>query len=92
MVKAAVGQRAAEALVEEQEQERHLNAFCCEAVSLTVVLAIQQAMAFEFAEIVAELVEPVRLRRELEGGEDGGVNLFGSPTADGIAAVQENLQ
>ena len=32
VVKAAVGQRAAEALVEEQEQERHLNAFCCEAV------------------------------------------------------------
>src|SRR6266849_6537304 len=90
--KAAVGQRAAEALVEEHEQERHLNAFCCEAVSVTVVLAIQQAMAFEFAEIVAELVQPVRLRRELERGEDGGVNLFGSPTADGSAAVQENLQ
>src|SRR6266849_10867424 len=53
------------------EQERHLNAFCCEAVSVTVVLAIQQAMAFEFAEIVAELVQPVRLRRELERGEDG---------------------
>ena len=54
-------------------------------------LAIQQSMAFEFAEIVAELVEPVGLRRKLEGGQDGGVNLFGSPTADGIAAVQENL-
>ena len=92
VVKAAVGQGAAEALVEEQEQEGHLHAFDCEAVSVTVVLAIRQAMAFEFAEIVAELVEPVHLRRELEGGEDGGVNLFGSPTADGIAAVQENLQ
>ena len=92
VVKLAVGQRATEAFVEEQEQERHLNAFCCEAVSVTVLLAIQQAMAFEFAEIVAELVQPVRLRRELEGGEDGGVNLFGSPTADGVAPVQENLQ
>src|SRR6266852_1076820 len=92
VVKAAGVQRAAEALVDEPEQARHLNAFCCEAVSVTVVLAIRQAMAFEFAKIVAELVEPVHLRRELEGGEDGGVNLFGSPTADGSAAVQENLQ
>ena len=49
-------------------------------------------MTLEFAEIVAELVQPVRFRRDLEGGEDDGVNLFGSPTADGIASVQENLQ
>jgi hypothetical protein len=49
-------------------------------------------MAFEFAQIVAELVQAVSLRRKLERGEDGGVNLVAGPTADGIAAVQENLQ
>src|SRR5579863_6950181 len=49
-------------------------------------------MALELAEIVAELVQPVGLRRKLERGEDGGVSLFGGPGADGIAAVQENLQ
>ena len=52
VVKVAVSQRAAESLVEEQEQERHLNAFGGEAVSVTPVRSIQQAMAFEFAEIV----------------------------------------
>ena len=50
VVKAAVGQRATEALVEEHEQERHLNAFGCEAVGVMVVLATQQTMAFEFAD------------------------------------------
>ena len=49
-------------------------------------------MALEFAEIVADLVQPVGLGGELERGEDGGMNLFGSPTADGVATVQENLQ
>ena len=62
VVKAAVGQWAAEAFMEEQEQERHLNAFGCEAVSVPAALALQQAMAFKFAQIVAELVQPIGLR------------------------------
>jgi len=51
VVKAAVGQRAAEALVEEQEQEGHRNAFGCQAVGVTAAIAFQQPMTFEFAEI-----------------------------------------
>ena len=78
--------------MEEQEQEGHLHAFGCEAVGVAAAIALQQAMAFEFAQIVAELVQAVSLRRKLERGEDGGVNLFGSPTADGVAAMQESLQ
>ena len=49
-------------------------------------------MSFEFAEIVAELAEPVCLRGKLERGEDGLVNLFGGPAADGVTTMQENLQ
>ena len=79
VVKAAVGERATEAFVEEQEQEGHLHAFRCEAVGVAAAVALQQAMAFEFAQIVAELVQPVGLRRELERGEDGGVNLLVQP-------------
>ena len=73
--------------MEQQEQEGHLHAFRCEAVGVAAAVALQQAMAFEFAQIVAELVQPVGLRRKLERGEDGGVNLVAGPTADGIAAV-----
>ena len=62
MVEAAVGEGTAEALVEEQEQERDLNAFGCEAVGVAVAVALQQAVPFEFAEIVAELVQPVGFR------------------------------
>ena len=49
-------------------------------------------MAFQFAQVVAELVQAVGFGRKLEGGEDGLVNLLGGPAADGSAAVQEHLQ
>ena len=49
-------------------------------------------MAFEFAQVVAELVQTVGFRGKLEGGEDGLVNLFGCPAADGTAVMEENLQ
>ena len=38
-------------------------------------------MALEFAEIVAELVQAVCGRGELEGGRDGLMDLFCSPAA-----------
>ena len=48
-------------------------------------------MTPEFAEVVAELVETVTFIGEMEGGEDGLVDLVGSPTADVSAAMEENL-
>ncbi len=92
MVEAAIGERAAEALVEEQEQEGDSDAFGGETVGVAATIAFEQPVALEFAEIVAELIQSVVLRGELERGEDGLVNLFGGPAADGSAAVQENLQ
>ena len=92
MVEPAVGQRTAETFVEEPEQERGWEAFSRKAVGVTATVALEQPVTFEFAQILAELVQPVGIGRKLEGGEDGGVNLFGSTTADGIASVQENLQ
>ena len=41
VVKAAISQWAAETLVEEKEQKRHLNAFGCEAVSVTAAVTFQ---------------------------------------------------
>ena len=48
-------------------------------------------MALQLAQVVAELVEAVGFGGEVEGGEDGFVDLFGRPAADGGATVQENL-
>jgi hypothetical protein len=45
----------------------------------------------EFAQVVAELVETVTFTGEMEGGEDGLVDLIGSPAADVSAAMEENL-
>ena len=56
VVEAAVCQRTAEALVEEQEQESDLNAFGRQAVSITSAIAFQESVTFELAEIVTELV------------------------------------
>ena len=78
--------------MEEQEQQGHLNSFGGEAVGVTAAIALQQPVTFEFAEIVTELVQPVCLVGKSERGEDGRVNLFGSPAADGITAMQKNLQ
>ena len=49
-------------------------------------------MAFEFAQVVAELVQAVPVFGDLERGEDSLVDLFRGPAADAAAAVQQNLQ
>ncbi len=91
MVEPAVGQWPAEAFVEEQEQERHLHTFGGEVVGIAGAVALQEPMPFQLAEIVAELVQPVGFLREPKRGEDGFVDLLGSPAADGGAAVQQNF-
>jgi len=45
-------------------------------------------VAFELAQVVAQLVKAVSFLGEAEGGEDGLVDLFGGPAA----GVQENLE
>jgi hypothetical protein len=46
MVEAAVGQRTAEPLVEEQEQERDLQSLGGETVGVAGTVAFQEPMAF----------------------------------------------
>ncbi len=48
-------------------------------------------MTPEFAQVIAELVETVTFIGEMEGGEDGLVDLVGSPAADMSAAMEEDL-
>ena len=62
VVKAAVGQGAAEALVEEQKQERHLNAFGGEPVGIAGAIALQQTVALQFAQVVPMKLATSRTR------------------------------
>ena len=49
MVEAAVGERTAEPFVEEEEEQRNLDAFRGEAVGVSGSVTLQQSMAFELA-------------------------------------------
>lgn len=48
VVKAAVGQRPTEALVEEEKQQGDVDTFSGEPVSVVGTVALKQAVAFEF--------------------------------------------
>jgi hypothetical protein len=92
VVESAVGERAAEALVKEQEQERDIHAFGGQAVSVAPAIALEKSVAFQFADVVAELVQSVGPWGKLECRDYGLVDLFSGPAADGVAAVQQDFQ
>ena len=50
MMEAAVGEWAAEALVEEQEQERDVDAFGSETVGIASAIALEKSVTFQLAE------------------------------------------
>ena len=49
MVESAVGERTAEPFVEEEKEQRDLDAFWREAVGVSGSIPLQQAVTFEFA-------------------------------------------
>ena len=87
----AIGQGSADALMEEHEDEGDANAFVGEAVGIAMGVALEQGMGFEFAEVVAKLGEGVALRGKLVSGEDGLVDLAGTPAAELGAAMEEDF-
>lgn len=56
VMKATVGQWSAEALVKEEKQECDLDSLGGEVVAVTGTVTLKQAVAFQLAEIIAELV------------------------------------
>src|SRR6202047_573505 len=92
VVKVAVGERAAEPFVKEQEEQGDLDPFWGETVGVAGSVTLQQPVGFELAQVVTELGQPVGAVGEVEGGEDGVVGLLGGPAADLTAAVQEDLE
>src|SRR5580700_1826713 len=92
VVEAAVGNRTAEPFVGEQKEQCDLNAFWGEAVGVAGSIPLQQPVAFEFAQVVAQLVDAVAFVGELEGAEDSLVDLLGGPATDVAAAVQQDLK
>jgi hypothetical protein len=92
VVEAAVCERTTEALVEEQKQQRDLDAFGRQAVGLAPAITLEESVTFELAEILTELVQSVVFGKKLERRDHGFMNLFDDPTADGSAMMPENLK
>ena len=87
VVKAAVGEGAAEPFVKEQEEQGDLDPFWGETVGVAGSVTLQQPVGFELAQVVSKLVQPVAAVGAVEGGEDGVVDLLGGPAADLTTAV-----
>jgi hypothetical protein len=92
VVEAAIGQRTAQPLMEEKEEQGDFDALQGKAVGVASAVALEQCVGLEFSQIVSELVETVSLLRDVEGGEDGLVDFPGGPAAKVGAAMQENLE
>ena len=92
VMKAAVGQRPTEALVKEEKQQGDVDTFRGEPVAVAGTIALKQAVAFEFTQIIAELVESIGFVGEAESAEDGLVDLLGRPTPGLSSGVQQDLQ
>ena len=91
VMKAAVAEWATEALVKEEEQQSDLDALGRQAIGVARAAALEQAVAFQLAEVVAELIQLVGVGGQAKASEDGLVDLFGRPAADFGSAVQEDL-
>ena len=50
---------SAEPFMEEQKEQRHVDAFWRETVGVARAVALQEAVALELAQVIAELVEAV---------------------------------
>ena len=66
VVEVAVGKRAAEPFVKEQEEQGDLNPFWGETVGVAGSVTLQQPVGFELAQVVTELVQPVGAVGEVE--------------------------
>ena len=92
VVEAAVGERSAEALMKEQEEQRYLHALGAEAVGVARPVPVDEAVPLELAQVVAQLVEAVGFLGKMEARQHGLVDLPGGRAADLRAGVQENLE
>ena len=89
-MESAVGQGTTQPFVKEQKQEGHLDALGGELVGVAAAIALQQTVALEFAQIVTKLVQSVSFGGKLKCGQNGLMDLPGSPAANGIASMQQN--
>ncbi len=90
-VEESVGQGAADTLVKEDEHQSNPDAFFGGLVGVSGSVRREQGMGFELAQVITELGQGVGFGAELEGGEEGLVDLAGGPSAPLGAAVEQDF-
>ena len=92
MVEQAVGERAANALVKEDEEKGHASSFVGQAIGVAIRVAFEESVGFQLAQVVAELAEAIGVGGQAKGLEDGGVQIGGAPAGYRRGLVQEQFQ
>lgn len=90
-MEATVGERSAEAFVEQQEEQRYLGASCCQAIGIPRATSFQEAMGFHLPQVVAQLIEPIPGLGKPKGIENRFVDRTRGPSSDLCAAVEQNF-
>ncbi len=88
-VKQAVGQRAADALVEKDKYQSCFQPLVGKPVKITSALALQQSMGFEFSQIIAQLSEGVVF--EIVSTGDQLKDVGGAPSRHLSATMEQNF-
>ena len=90
VVKQAVGERATNSLVEEDEQGGHPDAFCGESVAVGAAGAVPTGVGFHLTQVIAELGGGIGFWGEREGAENRFMDQGRPPTVELRAAVQQH--
>jgi hypothetical protein len=91
VIKQAVSQGAADALVKQDEHGGHSDSLFGEAVGVVFVYPLQEAVAFHLAKVITELIEGVVLGRKGKGRRQGLPDLDGTLTDYLWAAVEQHF-
>ncbi len=83
--------RAADALVEEHEEQGDAGSLVSEAVSITAAVALQQSMGFHFGAGRSAVESGSNGRGCVEAGKDRLMDVGGAPAQNLGAGVQEHL-
>src|SRR6266568_9460649 len=86
-----MSQGTAETLVKKDQEDGDFHPLVGQAIGVTPAVTLEQAVGTHLAQVVAELVQSIAGRSQGVGGEDGLVNLGGTPAGQPSAAVEQNL-
>ena len=91
VMKEAVCKGTAQPLVEKHKGEGDLGSLASQSIGVAFAIPLDQTMRLHFAQIIAKLIQAVVPSGEFESGQEGVVDLLGSPSSDRSAAMQQDF-